>query len=233
MKRILSCAIAAIATALPVFADGESASPPAAELHLDASDAKKMQDSFMKMLSSLDGAMQQKFAAAMATIGVYYMQDVRRGGNAEMGKAIDGKTAEEIIALSRRLFPGIKQNTKIIDGSSRDSFGRSVAEILVSLPPEKQAAFSEAVAKVMYDNQKAGKKEEETMKRLDGKTAEETIELATGISTPFDNPSVSTPKDYTLREMTKEEIGRLKRSGADKNLPDYESNLSPSSIIKK
>ena len=234
MKRILSCAIAAIATALPVFADAEAANPPpAAELRLDASDAKKMQDSFMKMLSSLDGATQQKFAAAMATIGVYYMQDVRRGGNAEMGKAIDGKTAEEIIALSRRLFPGIKQNTKIIDGSSRDSFGRSVAEILVSLPPEKQAAFSEAVAKVMYDNQKAGKKEEETMKRLDGKTAEETIAPATEISTPFDNPSVSTPKDYTLREMTKEEIGRLKRPGADKTLPDYESNLSPSSIIKK
>ena len=140
MKRILSCAIAAIATALPVFADAEAASPSVAELRLDASDAKKMQDSFMKMLSSLDGATQQKFAAAMATIGVYYMLDVRRGGNAEMGKAIDGKTAEEIIALSRRLFPGIKQNTKIIDGSSRDSFGRSVAEILVSQPPEKQAA---------------------------------------------------------------------------------------------
>lgn len=65
------------------FCGRESASPPAAELRLDASDAKKMQDSFMKMLSSLDGATQQKFAAAMATIGVYYMQDVR---GAEMRK---------------------------------------------------------------------------------------------------------------------------------------------------
>lgn len=233
MKRILSCAIAAFALMSAARAGGEAANPPPAELRLDASDAKKMQDSFMKMLSSLDGATQQKFAAAMATIGVYYMQNAGRGGNAEMGKAIDGKTADEIIALSRRLFPGIKQNTKIIDGSSRDSFGRSIAEILVSLPPEKQTAFSEAVAKVMYDNQKAEKKEEETMKRLDGKTADEVIELATGISTPFDNPSISTPKNYTLREMTKEEIGRLKRPDAGKTLPDYESNLSPSSIIKK
>ncbi len=233
MKRILSCAIAAFALMPAARAGGEAANPPPAELRLDASDAKKMQDSFMKMLSSLDGATQQKFAAAMATIGVYYMQNAGRGGNAEMGKAIDGKTADEIIALSRRLFPGIKQNTKIIDGSSRDSFGRSIAEILVSLPPEKQTAFSEAVAKVMYDNQKAEKKEEETMKRLDGKTADEVIELATGISTPFDNPSISTPQNYTLREMTKEEIGRLKRPDAGKTLPDYESNLSPSSIIKK
>lgn len=233
MKRILSCATALLAIACAARAGTEAANPPPAELRLDASDAKKMQDSFMKMLSSLDGAMQQKFAAAMATIGVYYMQDARRGGNEGMGKAIDGKTADEIVALSRRLFPGIKQNTKIIDGSSRDSFGRSVAEILVSLPPDRQTAFSEAVAKVMYDNRKAEKSEEETMKRLDGKNAEEVIELATGISTPFDNPSASTPKDYSLREMTKEEVGRLKMPDGGKALPDYESNLSPSSIIGK
>ena len=79
------------------------------------------------------------------------MQDARNSKEG-MKEAIDGKTAEEIIAISRKLFPGIKQNTRIIDGSSREAFGRSVAELLITLPEDKQTAFSEAVAKIMYDN---------------------------------------------------------------------------------
>lgn len=213
-------------------AGGQTVEAPGAPMRIDASDPKKLQDSFMKILSSLDGNTQQKFAAAMATIGVYYMQDARNNKEG-MKEAIDGKTAEEIIAISRKLFPGIKQNTRIIDGSSRESFGRSVAELLITLPEDKQTAFSEAVAKIMYDNKKAGKNEDEIMKRLDGKTAEEVVELATGISTPFDNPAIQTPKDYTLRKMTEEEVKRIRRTKTPGNeQPDYESNLSPSSIIK-
>lgn len=213
-------------------AGGQTVEAPGAPMRIDASDPKKLQDSFMKILSSLDGNTQQKFAAAMATIGVYYMQDARNNKEG-MKEAIDGKTAEEIIAISRKLFPGIKQNTRIIDGSSRESFGRSVAELLITLPEDKQTAFSEAVAKIMYDNKKAGKNEDDIMKRLDGKTAEEVVELATGISTPFDNPAIQTPKDYTLRKMTEEEVKRIRRTKTPGNeQPDYESNLSPSSIIK-
>lgn len=213
-------------------AGGQTVEAPGAPMRIDASDPKKLQDSFMKILSSLDGNTQQKFAAAMATIGVYYMQDARNSKEG-MKEAIDGKTAEEIIAISRKLFPGIKQNTRIIDGSSREAFGRSVAELLITLPEDKQTAFSEAVAKIMYDNKKAGKNEDDVMKRLDGKTAEEVVELATGISTPFDNPAIQTPKDYTLRKMTEEEVKRIRRTKTPGNeQPDYESNLSPSSIIK-
>lgn len=213
-------------------AGGQTVEAPGAPMRIDASDPKKLQDSFMKILSSLDGNTQQKFAAAMATIGVYYMQDARNSKEG-MKEAIGGKTAEEIIAISRKLFPGIKQNTRIIDGSSRESFGRSVAELLITLPEDKQTAFSEAVAKIMYDNKKAGKNEDDIMKRLDGKTAEEVVELATGISTPFDNPAIQTPKDYTLRKMTEEEVKRIRRTKTPGNeQPDYESNLSPSSIIK-
>lgn len=222
--------IEAVAADTPAL--GQTAGVPGAPMRIDASDPKKLQDSFMKMLSSLDGNTQQKFAAAMATIGVYYMQDARNSKEG-MKEAIDGKTAEEIIAISRKLFPGIKQNTRIIDGSSREAFGRSVAELLITLPEDKQTAFSEAVAKIMYDNKKAGKNEDEIMKRLDGKTAEEVVELATGISTPFDNPAIQTPKDYTLRKMTEEEVKRIRRTKTPGNeQPDYESNLSPSSIIK-
>lgn len=222
--------IEAVATDTPAL--GQTAGAPGAPMRIDASDPKKLQDSFMKMLSSLDGNTQQKFAAAMATIGVYYMQDARNSKEG-MKEAIDGKTAEEIIAISRKLFPGIKQNTRIIDGSSREAFGRSVAELLITLPEDKQTAFSEAVAKIMYDNKKAGKNEDDIMKRLDGKTAEEVVELATGISTPFDNPAIQTPKDYTLRKMTEDEVKRIRRTKTPGNeQPDYESNLSPSSIIK-
>lgn len=222
--------IEAVAADTPAL--GQTAGAPGAPMRIDASDPKKLQDSFMKMLSSLDGNTQQKFAAAMATIGVYYMQDARNNKEG-MKEAIDGKTAEEIIAISRKLFPGIKQNTRIIDGSSREAFGRSVAELLITLPEDKQTAFSEAVAKIMYDNKKAGKNEDDIMKRLDGKTAEEVVELATGISTPFDNPAIQTPKDYTLRKMTEDEVKRIRRTKPPGNdQPDYESNLSPSSIIK-
>ena len=222
--------IEAVAADTPAL--GQTAGAPGAPMRIDASDPKKLQDSFMKMLSSLDGNTQQKFAAAMATIGVYYMQDARNSKEG-MKEAIDGKTAEEIIAISRKLFPGIKQNTRIIDGSSRETFGRSVAELLITLPEDKQTAFSEAVAKIMYDNKKAGKNEDDIMKRLDGKTAEEVVELATGISTPFDNPAIQTPKDYTLRKMTEDEVKRIRRTKTPGNeQPDYESNLSPSSIIK-
>ena len=84
-------------------AGGQTVEAPGAPMRIDASDPKKLQDSFMKMLSSLDGNTQQKFAAAMATIGVYYMQDARNSKEG-MKEAIDGKTAEEIIAISRKLF---------------------------------------------------------------------------------------------------------------------------------
>lgn len=235
MKKILPIILLFTGTLLCVAAnDAPTSSTEFAQpLRLDASDAKKMQDSFMQMLASLDGGAQQNFAAAMATIGVYYMQDARHGGNEAMKAAIENKTADEIIALSRKLFPNIKQNTKIVDGSSPDKFGRSVAEILISLSPEKQTQFSEAVAKFMYDAQKEKLNEAAIMKKLDGKTASEVIALAAGISTPFDNPMATTPKDYTMRKMTEEEIKKIRKNKNSADEPDYDTNLSPSSIIKK
>ena len=58
----------------------------------------------------------------------------------------------------------------------------------------------------MYDNKKAGKNEDDIMKRLDGKTAEEVVELATGISTPFDNPAIQTPEDSAQRKVKVDEV---------------------------
>ena len=236
MKKILPIiifALGALFCGAQPQATSSAVNTQAGELRLDASDAKKMQDSFIKMLSSLDSGAQQNFAAAMATIGVYYMQDASHGGNEAMKRAIENKTADEIIALSRKLFPNIKQNTKIIDGSSADKFGRSVAEILISLPPEKQTQFSEAIAKFMYDAQKAKQSEDTIMKKLDGKTASEVVALATGISTPFDNPMATTPKDYSMRKMTEDEIKKIRRKKDADDTHDYDANLSPSSIIKK
>lgn len=197
----------------------------AAPLRLDASAPDKIQSSFLNMLASLDPRTQQEFSAAMATIGVYYMQDAKRGGNIAMKNAINGKTADEIITLSRKLFPDINRNRKIIDGTTADAFGKSVAEILISLPPEKQTAFSEAIATLMYKNQKDGKKEIEIMKQLDGKTAAEVVALATGVEAPFDNPMVRTPKDYTLRQMTDQEAAKYRAQ-------DPEPNLSPNSLVE-
>lgn len=208
-------------------------------LRVNASTPEKMQESFVLMLTELDGVRQQSFAAAMATIGVYYMQDESLGGQASMKDALHGKTADEVIALSRKLAPHLKRNSEVLDGSSRDAFGKSVGELLVSLPEKKQIMFSEALAKLMYENTSKGGKEEDIMKKLDGKRPEEVIELALGVKTPFEKNGEYVPQDYSLRKLDNEEIKRrnlplpatkTKPSEADFN---PELDLSPASILKK
>lgn len=179
----------------------------ASKLRIDCTDEDTMQKTIMNIMMNLDDSMQKQFAAALATIGVAGMQNPDLTEPARIKNMLDGKNADEVIALSRRMAPNIRSNTRIIDGSSKESFSRTMGEIMVSLDVEKQSKFSEAIALLMYESQKKGETHLDLAKRLDGKNAGEVIALAF-------NKGVPIPKNY--EEIREFELSAVSKSEAEK-----------------
>ena len=179
----------------------------ASKLRIDCTDEDTMQKTIMNIMMNLDDSMQKQFAAALATIGVAGMQNPELTEPARIKNMLDGKNADEVIALSRRMAPNIRSNTRIIDGSSKESFSRTMGEIMVSLDVEKQSKFSEAIALLMYESQKKGETHLDLAKRLDGKNADEVIALAF-------NKGVPIPKNY--EEIREFELSAVSKSEAEK-----------------
>ena len=179
----------------------------ASKLRIDCTDEDTMQKTIMNIMMNLDDSMQKQFAAALATIGVAGMQNPDLTEPARIKNMLDGKNADEVIALSRRMAPNIRSNTRIIDGSSKESFSRPKGEIMVSLDVEKQSKFSEAIALLMYESQKKGETHLDLAKRLDGKNADEVIALAF-------NKGVPIPKNY--EEIREFELTAVSKSEAEK-----------------
>ena len=179
----------------------------ASKLRIDCTDEDTMQKTIMNIMMNLDDSMQKQFAAALATIGVAGMQNPDLTEPARIKNMLDGKNADEVIALSRRMAPNIRSNTRIIDGSSKESFSRTMGEIMVSLDVEKQSKFSEAIALLMYESQKKGETQVDLAKRLDGKNADEVIALAF-------NKGVPIPKNY--EEIREFELSAVSKSEAEK-----------------
>lgn len=179
----------------------------ASKLRIDCTDEDTMQKTIMNIMMNLDDSMQKQFAAALATIGVAGMQNPDLTEPARIKNMLDGKNADEVIALSRRMAPNIRSNTRIIDGSSKESFSRTMGEIMVSLDVEKQSKFSEAIALLMYEYQKKGETHLDLAKRLDGKNADEVIALAF-------NKGVPIPKNY--EEIREFELSAVSKSEAEK-----------------
>ena len=179
----------------------------ASKLRIDCTDEDTMQKTIMNIMMNLDDSMQKQFAAALATIGVAGMQNPDLTEPARIKIMLDGKNADEVIALSRRMAPNIRSNTRIIDGSSKESFSRTMGEIMVSLDVEKQSKFSEAIALLMYESQKKGETHLDLAKRLDGKNADEVIALAF-------NKGVPIPKNY--EEIREFELSAVSKSEAEK-----------------
>lgn len=179
----------------------------ASKLRIDCTDEDTMQKTIMNIMMNLDDSMQKQFAAALATIGVAGMQNPDLTEPARIKNMLDGKNADEVIALSRRMAPNIRSNTRIIDGSSKESFSRTMGEIMVSLDVEKQSKFSEAIALLMYESQKKGETHLDLAKRLDGKNADDVIALAF-------NKGVPIPKNY--EEIREFELSAVSKSEAEK-----------------
>lgn len=208
---------------------------------IDASTQQRLHDTFAEVLMSLDDQDQQMFAAAMATISVMVAEDKSEDNQKKLYDVIHGKTAEEIIAASRKLTPHIRKYSKIIDGTNQDTFNRSVGRIVVSLPIEMQTKFSEAIAKLIFQAQKDKIPAQQLYKKLDAKTPDEVIWMAEHVNLPFSivNSSNAKKVETTISPLSKEEVEKYKKSFGDttpdsvgKKEQSLDINLSPTGAFK-
>jgi len=179
---------------------------------IDASSPEALERSYAAVIESLDDRAQQKFSVAMTIIGVVMAQRPDLGGSAKIKELINGKTAEEIIAESKKLTGSVRMNSGRIDGSSSARFSETLGTVLISLPEGRREKFSEAAAKLIYERQNKKIPESEFLKSVDGKTADEIIEMAREISVPF-VVSPEQAKNADLEKLSPEQV--KKRYGID------------------
>ena len=200
---------------------------------IDASTPEKLQSSYANIIAELDETMQQNFAIAMTTISVVLTQRKDLGGSEKLKEIIDGKTATEIIAESRKLTGYVKTNQKFIDASSSKNFSESLGAVLLSLPDAKRADFSEAVAKLMYERERTKTSEADFLKSIDGKSPDEIIEMAKKIDIPFLAGSRRDYRDYKIERLSKEDMRKhgIKTENStqkkQQNFLDFNNSLVP------
>lgn len=189
-----------------------------AEKTIDASSNDKLQESFFEVLTSLDDYRQQKFASAMATIGVVLSQKYgETQAHSHYIKLVNGKTANEIIALAKSMSPQVRGMAEKIDGTSMEAFNKSTGQILIGLPVDRQRAFSSALAKIIYDAEKKKVKKEDMAKSLHGMSSKDVIAFARTIDAPFPTDDNT---EFTISPLTDEELKKH-------NLPVKEEKKIP------
>lgn len=194
-----------LAFALPLL----GAEPP----RIDAASPEALQRSYARVLASLDDSAQQEFALAVATIGLVYAQRPDLGGSRRAMETLNGKTAAEIIAASRKLTGYVRRGVKTVDASTAEKFSASVGNMLISLPANKQADFSEAVAKLLYRRESEKIADAEFLKSVNGKTADEIIEFAATIDVPFLANNRRQAKQYSIEKLSKDDAAKMGASG--------------------
>ena len=188
------------------------------EKRINASDNDKLQDSFFEVLTSLDAYRQQQFASSMATIGVVLSQKLgEQKSHEEYVKLVHGKTANEIIALAKSMSPQVRGMAERVNGTSMEAFNKSTGQILITLPLDRQRAFSAALAKIIYDAEKKKIKREDMAKSLNGMSATDVIAYARSIDAPFPSDDQT---EFSIAPMTKEEMKKH-------NLPVEEEKENP------
>ncbi|MBO5254993.1 MAG: hypothetical protein J6B07_04125 [Opitutales bacterium] len=203
-------------------------------IRIDASSPEKLQASYEKMIVSLDDEMQQKFALAMTTIGVVMSQRADLGGSQKIMEIINGKTALEIIAESKKLTGYIRKSEKIVRAEDSATFSKSIGNMLLSLPDEKRNDFSEAIAKLMYDRENRKIPESDFLKKVNGKSADEIIEIAKDIEVPFTIAKKNVKKEYKIEKLSDSELEKMgikRNSTLDKknDTLDFKNSLVPPS----
>ncbi len=205
-----------------------------AQVRIDASSQETLQKSYAQMIESLDIDKQQKFALAMTIIGVAMSQRPDLGGSAKVMEIINGKTADEIIAESKKLTAFTQVNQTVVKANTSKEFSESVGKILITLPEEKRADFSEAVAKLMYEMEQKKIPEAEFLKRVNGKDADEIIEIGKKIDLPFFSSNNRDNLDYSIEEVSPEKLKELgikkdKKQKTPNNIEalDFNTSLVP------
>ncbi len=179
------------------------------QVRIDASSPEKLQASYAKMITTLDDEMQQKFALAMTTISVVMSQRPDLGGSAKAMEIINGKTADEIITESKKLTSFMRKAEKTLRANTANEFSSAVGNMLLSLPDGKREEFSEAVAKLLYDYEKKQISEADFLKKVNGKTAEEIIDIAKNIEVPFAILNNNKNKEYKIEKLSDQELEKL------------------------
>jgi type III secretion system FlhB-like substrate exporter len=204
----------------------------ASELRIDATSPEKMQASYAKILASLDDDMQQKFALALTTIGVVMAQRADLGGSQKIMEMINGKTAQEIIAESKKLTGFVRRVKEVIKANTSAEFSTVVGNLLISLPEGKRENFSEAIAKLIYQREQQKTTESDFLKKVNGKTVDEIIEMAKDINVPFEIANNRKQKDYKLEKLSDKDLKKLgiKKNTSKKQNEDsleYKNSLVP------
>ena len=204
----------------------------ASELRIDATSPEKMQASYAKILASLDDDMQQKFALALTTIGVVMAQRADLGGSQKIMEMINGKTAQEIIAESKKLTGFVRRVKEVVKANTSAEFSTVVGNLLISLPEGKRENFSEAIAKLIYQREQQKTTESDFLKKVNGKTVDEIIEMAKDINVPFEIANNRKQKDYKLEKLSDKDLKKLgiKKNTSKKQNEDsleYKNSLVP------
>lgn len=178
---------------------------------IDASSPEALQKSYAAVIAALDDDMQQKFALAMTTISVVMSQRPDLGGSEKVLEMLNGKTAEEVIAQSRKLTVYVKRGQTAMKADTLQQFSESAGNILLSLPEDKRAEFSDAVAKLIYDKQISKLSDAEFLRRVNGKTSDEIVALAARLNLPFQTASDRDGKNYTLEKISPEQAEEFRK----------------------
>ena len=220
MKKVLSAFILLFAAAVSAFGGAKK---------IDASSNEKLQETFFEALTAIENdGQQQAFASAMATIGVVLSQKYgETAAHKKYVELVNGKTADEIVALAKSMSPQLRGTAKRVDGKSAESFNASVGRMLIGVSLDKQRRFSAAVAKIMYDAEQKKLTETDVAKMLDGKTVDEVIDFAAPIKTPF---PTNESEEFYLTPVSKEELRARKIIPAEDEAPQpYSKSLVPTS----
>ncbi len=208
-----------------------------AQVRIDASSPEKLQRSYADVIASLDVDNQEKFALAMTVIGVSLSQRSDLGGSKKIMEIINGKTAEEIIAESKKYTAYIKGTENVVKADNGSEFSQSVGKLLVSLSDTKRADFSEAIAKLMYEKEQKKTGDKEFLKMVNGKTADEIIDMAKHIQTPFLTSNKRDNLDYSIEEASSEDLKKFgikptKKQKTPNNVEvlDFSKSLVPSGL---
>ena len=100
----------------------------ASKLRIDCTDEDTMQKTIMNIMMNLDDSMQKQFAAALATIGVAGMQNPDLTEPARIKNMLDGKNADEVIALAFNKGVPIPKNYEEIREFELSAVSKSEAE---------------------------------------------------------------------------------------------------------
>jgi len=147
-------------------------------IKIDATTDESLAASFIAIASSMNPEKSQALSNAAAAIVSDGMKN--KLSEKEMRTKFHNKTADEIIEMGKKVSPNQSDFSLKINGTSKETFSKSLVPMLMALSPDDQNKFAQALAFLMIQNQS---NEEAFIKTLHDKSAKDIIELSTKLQT--------------------------------------------------